>query len=79
MKQAYPAEIIKDEQGRYFVRFLDFAEAITEGESLQEALANAQEVLALTLEARRAEGLPIPKAQPAAGENIHFIAMADQK
>lgn len=40
---------------RYTVSFPDLAEAITEGESLEEAIFNASEVLTLTLEGRQAE------------------------
>ncbi|MHB8789656.1 MAG: type II toxin-antitoxin system HicB family antitoxin [Desulfobulbaceae bacterium] len=76
MKPVYPAEITKDEEGFFFVRFLDFDEAITDGESLEEALFNAQEVLTLTIEGRMDEGIHIPEPQPATGKNIHCIAPA---
>lgn len=76
MKQVYPAEITKDKQGRYFVRSLDLPEAITDGESMEEALFNAQEVLTLTIEGRMDEGINIPDPQQAAGKSIHFIAPA---
>lgn len=76
MKTKYPAEITRDAQGRFQVRFLDLAEAITEGESLEEALFNAQEVLTLTIEGRLDEGINVPDPQPATGKNIHFIAPA---
>jgi predicted RNase H-like HicB family nuclease len=76
MKPVYPAEITKDEKGFFFARFLDFDEAITDGESMEEALFNAQEVLTLTIEGRMDEGIAIPDPQPATGKNIHFIAPA---
>lgn len=76
MKPVYPAEITKDEKGFFFVRFPDFDEAITDGESLEEALFNAQEVLTLTIEGRMDEGINIPDPQQASGKNIHFIAPA---
>lgn len=45
---------------RYTVHFPDLPEAITEGETLEEAIFNASEVLTLTLEGRIEEGMEIP-------------------
>lgn len=60
-KILFPANLTKDEGGRFSVFFPDLPEAITEGETLDEALYNATEVLTLTLEARAEEGLEIPE------------------
>jgi antitoxin HicB len=76
MKTVFPAHIEPDESGRYFVRFLDLAEALTEGETLEEALFNAREVLTLTLEARLAEGMDLPIPGESTGENVHGITPA---
>ena len=35
----YPAKLTKEKNGGYLVRFCDFPEAITQGESLEDALA----------------------------------------
>jgi antitoxin HicB len=43
------------------VYFPDLSEAITEGETLEEAIFNASEVLTLTLEGRMDEKMEIPK------------------
>lgn len=59
MNILYPA-IITKEHKRYTVEFPDLPEAITEGESLEEAVFNASDVLTLTLEGRMEEGLDIP-------------------
>lgn len=57
----YPARFIFDQiDQRYTVTFFDLPEAITEGETLEEAYINASEVLALTLEGRLVEGIAIP-------------------
>lgn len=62
MNVLYPAIIKYNKQDkRYFVHFLDFAEAITEAETLKEAFANASEVLTLTLEGRMDENMEIPE------------------
>ncbi len=62
MNVLYPAifEYDKSEK-RYTVYFPDLSEAITEGETLDEAVFNATEVLTLTLEGRMDEKMEIPK------------------
>src|SRR3989344_3829072 len=61
MNVLYPAifEYDKSEK-RYTVHFPDLSEAITEGETFEEALLNASEVLTLTLEGRIDEDMEIP-------------------
>ena len=70
---SYPASIECDEDQRYFVTFPDLEEAITEGETLEEALFNASEVLTVTLEGRVDEKIPIPKASKLKGQNNYQI------
>lgn len=60
MKIWYPCEIKKDDDGKYLVTFTDFPEALTEGDTEEEAIFNASEALTLTLEGRAEEGMPIP-------------------
>jgi antitoxin HicB len=60
MKIWYPCKIQKDEDGKYLVVFPDFPEALTEGDTEEEALFNASEALTLTLEGRAEEGMTIP-------------------
>ncbi len=61
MNVLYPAilEYTKSEK-RYTVYFPDLPEAITEGETVEEASFNASEVLTLTLEGRIDEDIPTP-------------------
>ena len=73
MKFQYPAKILIDENGRYFVQFLDIEEAITEGETLEEAIFNAQEALTLSLEGRLDEKIDVPLPATIEGENIYRI------
>ncbi len=54
------------------VQFVDLDEAFTEGETLEEALFNAVEVLTLTLDGRMEEGQPIPA--PSGASEAHAIA-----
>lgn len=72
MEIRYPALLTPEGTG-YTVRFVDLEEAFTEGETLDEALFNAAEVLALTLEGRIEEGMAIPA--PSAGvEGARYVA-----
>ncbi len=57
---------------RYTIHFIDLPEAITEGETLEEAFFNASEVLTLTLEGRIDEGIEIPK--PSRHKDARLIA-----
>ena len=70
MKINYRCQIEKQADGRFLVTFPDFEEACTEGETLEEALFNAEEVLTLTLEGRMEEGMPIPL--PTLGSNEEY-------
>jgi antitoxin HicB len=60
MQTLYPASIVQGEGG-YFVQFVDLPEAFTDGETMEEALFNAAEVLTLTLKGRIAEGIAVPE------------------
>jgi len=60
MEIRYPALLTETAEGGFCVNFVDLDEAITEGDTLEEALFNAAEVLTLTLEGRIEEGMDIP-------------------
>jgi antitoxin HicB len=66
----YPATLTQEADGGFLVQFLDFEEAFTEGDTLEEALFNAAEVLTLTLDARMDEGVQIPEPSAAAAYAI---------
>lgn len=77
MNFEYPANIEKGADKRYFVSFIDFEEAVTEGETLEEALFNASEVLNLTIEGRFDEKLNIPSpSRLRSNRNVYYIAPA---
>jgi antitoxin HicB len=69
----YPALLEPQEPTGYCVRFPDLDEAITEGDTLDECLFNAAEVLTLTLEGRLEEDQPIPEPTPNLAD-AHYIA-----
>ena len=68
----YPATLTPEPDGGFVVQFIDFDEAFTEGDTLEEALFNAAEVLTLTLDGRMEEGLPIPA--PSLAHDAQLIA-----
>ncbi len=76
MRPLYPALIEQDKSGMYFVQFSDLEEAITDGETMDEALFNASEVLSLTIESRLDEAIKVPAPSNIQGENIYLIAPA---
>ena len=74
MNLIYPAKITKDDN-RFLVKFIDLPEAITEGETMEEALFNASEVLTLTLVGRSEENIDIPMpSKVKEGGDIHLVA-----
>ncbi|MCC2596178.1 type II toxin-antitoxin system HicB family antitoxin [Pusillimonas sp. MFBS29] len=73
MDVRYPAKVSEDPAGGFCVQFIDLNEAFTEGDTLEEALFNAAEVLTLTLEGRLSEGMDVP--DPSQGvKGGHYIA-----
>jgi antitoxin HicB len=73
MAVTYPATIKAEPTGGFCVQFVDLEEAFTDGDTLEEALFNACEVLTLTLDGRIEEGMAIPApSQGVAG--AHYIA-----
>lgn len=60
-KYLYPAVFTKEDAG-YSVNFPDVESCYTSGETLQEAMEMAQDVLCLTLYGLEQDGKPIPAA-----------------
>ncbi len=69
----YPAVLEPQEGGGFFVRFVDLEGALTDGETLDEALFNAGEALSAMLGWLLDENKPIPAPSPA-GEGMYLIA-----
>lgn len=57
----YPAEIERDEDGRYVVTFLDFGWGATDGATRDEALAEARDLLRELIAATMREGRDLPE------------------
>ena len=64
----YPAFLLPAVEGGYTVVFPDLPEAFTQGDTLEEALALGQEVLAIAVEEYAAIGKPFPA--PSSGEML---------
>ena len=60
MEFAYPARFHKERDGGYLVTFPDLPDAITQGDSLDDAMEMATDCLAETIGARIAERADIP-------------------
>ena len=62
--RAYPATLMPDPDGGFTVTFRDVPEAITEGDSREEALLRAEDALesALAMYVAAKEALPVPSA-----------------
>ena len=74
-KFAYPAVFTKEEAG-YFVKFPDIHPCYTEGETLEEAVIAAKDVLESRIEValERGETLPIPTdIDTLHGDRVMFI------
>lgn len=59
----YPFEIrplSQQEGGGFLISYPDFAECVSDGESLEETLANGRDALKSTIAALKAKGQPIP-------------------
>ena len=72
MKYAYPCRPQPDEiPGAFIITFRDIEEAITQGDSLGEAIENAQEAMELALIGRLEDGEHIPEpSEPQPGEEL---------
>ena len=68
----YPAEIERDEDGRYVIAFPDFGWGATDGETLDEALTEARDLLRelLTTTMRDGNDLPTPSRPTRNQSNI---------
>jgi hypothetical protein len=73
-KVFYPCEISQDEEG-YQVQFTDFPEGFTDGDSLEEAITNARDLLGALLFSYLKHGKDLPSATVPedSSKNVYFI------
>lgn len=73
----YPFEIRPlnaEEGGGYLIAFPDFAECLSDGETVEEALANGREALKQTIAALKAAKLPVPAPNGGGTASGKFVA-----
>lgn len=70
MNFSYPYTATPQEGGGFFVQFVDLEEAITEGDTLDDAAFNAAEVLTAVLSYRLDHGQAIPTASEPDGRCV---------
>ena len=69
----YPAEVERDQDGRYVVAFPDFGWGATDGATLDEALAEARDLLRELIAATMREGEDLPDPSRAAGQHTVVV------
>ena len=74
MNLLYPANFESQSDGGFTVLFADLPEAITEGDTFDEAMIHAQEVLSLSLRGRIEDGQTIPLPSASKGKQSHLVA-----
>jgi antitoxin HicB len=70
---AYPAKFEEAAEGGYVVEFIDIPSCITEGDTLEEAKANAKDALSGVLSCLDSRKVTIPEPSTVNGENIYYI------
>ena len=77
----YPFEVrpLSDEDGGgYLISFPDFAECISDGESIEEAIENGRDALKATIAALKAKKLPVPAPNSGGVASGKFVARVPQ-
>ena len=73
----YPFEVrplSEDDGGGYLISFPDFAECISDGATVQEALENGRDALQATISTLKARKLPVPAPNSGGIASGKFIA-----
>ena len=73
----YPFEVrplSTEEGGGYLISFPDFAECISDGETVDEAIESGRDALKATIAALKAKRLPIPAANSGGVASGKFVA-----
>jgi len=70
---AYPAKFTKAIEGGYVVEFVDVPSCVTEGDTLEEAMAMAKEAISAMLYSFDSRKMTIPEPSKVKGRGIHYI------
>jgi antitoxin HicB len=74
---AYPFEIrplSEAEGGGFLISFPDFSECISDGETVEEAIAHGHDALRATIETLEAKGFPVPVPNSGGVASGKFVA-----
>ena len=63
--RSFPVVLIPQAEGGYFVQCPTLPGCFSQGETVEECLANIREAIELAVDDRTAQGQPIPSAGPA--------------
>jgi antitoxin HicB len=73
----YPFEVrplAEEDGGGYLISFPDFAECISDGETVEDALVNGRDALKATIAALKARKLPVPAPNGGGIASGKFVA-----
>ena len=73
----YPFEVrplTESEGGGYLISFPDFAECISDGDSVEEAIENGRDALKATIAALKAKKVPVPAPNSGGVASGKFVA-----
>lgn len=73
----YPFEVrplAEEDGGGYLISFPDFAECISDGETIEEAIANGRDALKATIAALKAKKLAVPAPNSGGVASGKFVA-----
>ena len=73
MKTFYPC-IIKEDDGVFYVNFPDFDDCFTDGDTMEEAVSNAKDVLEAVAFSYMKNNKPLPKPRKV-NENVVYIEL----
>jgi antitoxin HicB len=73
MRYAYPYELAPQPEGGFTVTFPDVPEAVTQGETAEEAAAMAEDALVTALSFYTDNGEPLPQPSPARGRPLAYV------
>ena len=73
----YPFEVrplSKEEGGGFLISFSDFAECISDGETIEEAMENGRDALKATIAALKSKMMPVPAPNSGGVASGKFVA-----
>lgn len=71
----YPAAFELDRKAGYTVTFPDLPEAITQGETLEDAMEMAEDVLSMAVQYRMKHGEHLPRPSKRYARSIRYVAL----